>query len=284
MDHGLRLNKFWVLGALDHPVARAEHRARRLHVVLWFSMALGLLSGAANALLGRSPAFSLLPLSFFFACLLLRLWVAQHPPRRAEIGLVVCLYGFVTLGLVLRGTVYVPLVGFYALPVALSGVFFGHRFALIGSAIALGLIGALMSAEAHEMLPGYFTTDPVTQWFIAAILIGCSAGLSAALHRLELASLRARSRAQSAPSPAGDPASPGQLATGESLPAWLPVCAWCRQVRDEEGDYVPLEKYVETRLNTTISHGICPGCRAGVLEKHRVTRIGAKKSPPSANT
>ncbi len=40
----------------------------------------------------------------------------------------------------------------------------------------------------------------------------------------------------------------------------LPMCAWCRRVRDDAGYWGSLEQYVARRLNTRYTHGICKEC------------------------
>ena len=40
----------------------------------------------------------------------------------------------------------------------------------------------------------------------------------------------------------------------------LPICSSCRRIRDEKGDWAPLETYVQTHTDTNFSHGVCPEC------------------------
>ena len=42
----------------------------------------------------------------------------------------------------------------------------------------------------------------------------------------------------------------------------LPMCSFCRNVRDAEGNWFTLEDYVAQRTHADITHGICPECRA----------------------
>ena len=48
------------------------------------------------------------------------------------------------------------------------------------------------------------------------------------------------------------------------LEGLLPICSYCKRIRDETGSYGPLERYVEQRSGAAFSHGICPEC----YEKH----------------
>jgi PAS domain S-box-containing protein len=49
-------------------------------------------------------------------------------------------------------------------------------------------------------------------------------------------------------------------ALGKALSGYLPVCAWCKAVRDESGDWVPLDRYVEQHSDALVTHGMCPTC------------------------
>jgi len=40
----------------------------------------------------------------------------------------------------------------------------------------------------------------------------------------------------------------------------LPICATCKKIRNEKGDYEQIEKYVSEHSNASFSHGICPEC------------------------
>lgn len=46
----------------------------------------------------------------------------------------------------------------------------------------------------------------------------------------------------------------------KTLEGILPMCAYCRRIRDEEGDYSNLEEYVSDKTPARFSHGVCPDC------------------------
>lgn len=46
----------------------------------------------------------------------------------------------------------------------------------------------------------------------------------------------------------------------KQLQGLLPVCAWCRRVRDDEGYWDTLEGYLSKRLSTQYTHGMCQEC------------------------
>ena len=51
------------------------------------------------------------------------------------------------------------------------------------------------------------------------------------------------------------------LATVNQLSGLLPICANCKRIRDPEGNWASLERYISERSNAEFSHGICPACR-----------------------
>lgn len=46
-----------------------------------------------------------------------------------------------------------------------------------------------------------------------------------------------------------------------SLQGLLPVCAWCRKVRDDQGLWTGVEAYLQGQ-GARLTHGICPECQA----------------------
>ncbi len=40
----------------------------------------------------------------------------------------------------------------------------------------------------------------------------------------------------------------------------LPICSFCKKVRDDRGYWNQLETYIEHRSDARFSHGICPQC------------------------
>ncbi|HXE90262.1 MAG TPA: hypothetical protein VNK82_04785 [Terriglobales bacterium] len=50
------------------------------------------------------------------------------------------------------------------------------------------------------------------------------------------------------------------LAEVKTLRGLLPVCASCKKIRDEQGNWNPMETYIRARSEAEFSHGICPDC------------------------
>lgn len=50
------------------------------------------------------------------------------------------------------------------------------------------------------------------------------------------------------------------LSQVKRLSGLLPMCAWCKRIRDEQGAYQPLESYITSHSDAQFSHGMCPEC------------------------
>lgn len=48
------------------------------------------------------------------------------------------------------------------------------------------------------------------------------------------------------------------------LEGLLPICMHCKSIRNEVGEWEPLERYIATRSEATFTHGLCRDCN----EKH----------------
>ena len=53
----------------------------------------------------------------------------------------------------------------------------------------------------------------------------------------------------------------------KTLSDLLPICAWCKKIRDDKGYWKQLESYIESRFDTAFSHGVCPDCAKRMLEE-----------------
>ncbi|MDQ6656071.1 MAG: hypothetical protein M3Y80_09690, partial [Verrucomicrobiota bacterium] len=50
----------------------------------------------------------------------------------------------------------------------------------------------------------------------------------------------------------------------QTLEGILPICGFCKDIRDESGNWQRMESYVSKRSQAKFSHGLCPKC----AEKH----------------
>jgi len=54
------------------------------------------------------------------------------------------------------------------------------------------------------------------------------------------------------------------LADAQTLRGLLPICAWCKKVRNDGGYWEQIEVYVRDHWEAEFSHGICPECESRV--------------------
>jgi hypothetical protein len=46
----------------------------------------------------------------------------------------------------------------------------------------------------------------------------------------------------------------------QDLETLLPLCAWCKKYRTEQGEWKPIEEYLRESGAPDVTHGICPEC------------------------
>jgi len=59
------------------------------------------------------------------------------------------------------------------------------------------------------------------------------------------------------------------LAAVKTLEGILPICSYCRKIRNEEGAWEPLDRYVRSHSEAEFSHGICPDCLVPLMRDLR---------------
>jgi hypothetical protein len=57
------------------------------------------------------------------------------------------------------------------------------------------------------------------------------------------------------------------------LEGLLPVCSFCKKIRDDQDQWQPIEKYIMARSPVAFSHGVCPEC----VKKYYGAELGEKK-------
>jgi DNA-binding response OmpR family regulator len=64
------------------------------------------------------------------------------------------------------------------------------------------------------------------------------------------------------------------------LQGLLPVCSYCRRIRDERSAWTTLEEYVAARTEVSLSHSICPDCYHSKIVPE-ISRLGIADLPPT---
>jgi hypothetical protein len=143
---------------------------------------------------------------------------------------------------------------FYLAPVAFVTWFAGKR---------AGLTIALLSATvwlAADVAAGHSFPHVLVPFWNAAVRLGFFIVTVVLLNRLhsiidEQASLikdlqEARDEAK-------------------KLSGLIPICAWCKRVRDDEGYWKQVELYISEHSEASFTHAICPECKAKWEEEAR---------------
>jgi hypothetical protein len=56
------------------------------------------------------------------------------------------------------------------------------------------------------------------------------------------------------------------LAEVRSLQEILPICSYCRKIRDDENYWHTVESYISHHTDSRFSHSICPSCMKSIVE------------------
>lgn len=101
-----------------------------------------------------------------------------------------------------------------------------------------------------------------TAWFYALAAAACLAALAAAFHlRARASRLRERELQRRVAE---------EMAKVDVLSGLLPICAWCKKVRDDAGYWAKIEHYISARSRLEFTHGICPDCFAEVRKREQL--------------
>ena len=50
------------------------------------------------------------------------------------------------------------------------------------------------------------------------------------------------------------------LSEVKTLRGIMPICSYCKKIRDDEGYWNQVDQYVSAHTDAKFSHGICPAC------------------------
>lgn len=58
----------------------------------------------------------------------------------------------------------------------------------------------------------------------------------------------------------------GAMSEIKQLKGLLPMCAWCKRLRSEDGSWMRLEDYLQERTDASVTHSICPECARHAIQ------------------
>jgi len=71
----------------------------------------------------------------------------------------------------------------------------------------------------------------------------------------------------------------------KTLSGLIPICAECKNIRDDQGYWNKVETFIESHSNAEFSHSVCPECLQKLYPKYYKRKYGSKdKSPESDKT
>ncbi|MDE0964604.1 MAG: response regulator transcription factor [Candidatus Latescibacteria bacterium] len=71
------------------------------------------------------------------------------------------------------------------------------------------------------------------------------------------------------------------------LQGLLPICSYCKKIRDDQNYWQQVERYVETRADVAFSHSICPECYETKVKPELEAfqaEVDADKDPPDSHS
>lgn len=71
------------------------------------------------------------------------------------------------------------------------------------------------------------------------------------------------------------------LAEVKTLSGLLPVCGWCKKIRDDSGYWNSVEGYLKKSSGVDITHGICPDCQARMMAE--LDKLTSESQPPPSS-
>ncbi len=55
------------------------------------------------------------------------------------------------------------------------------------------------------------------------------------------------------------------------LKALLPICAWCKNIRNEQGYWQEVSAYISEHTKTKFTHGLCDECQRKMFEEENLS-------------
>jgi hypothetical protein len=140
--------------------------------------------------------------------------------------------------------VIVTMAPFYTIPIALIALRWDRKAAL-GMSILSGIVWVMLDSR-------YFDTfSPWPDLWNIAMRVGVFVLFALVLSRVKrdiMNEMQLNGDLQAA------------LDEVKKLSGLLPICAWCKRIRDENGNWEPVETYITVHSEADFTHGICPDC------------------------
>ena len=173
---------------------------------------------------------------------------AQPKPNKTRLAFEYFLYSLMVavLGYIDYATgVEIVIFAFYLIPIRLAAV----RLGLVGGILIS--IWATFAWSVSDYFAGLtYSNQLVIVWNVLVRLMSF----------LVVAWLSARNVALFAEERAASARLRKALSEIKLMEGLLPICASCKKIRDERGQWNVLEHYIQQHSTATFTHGLCPEC------------------------
>jgi len=189
-----------------------------------------------------------------------KLW--SFPPHLTFLA---ALAGVVLLGVVDYATGYeLGFFIFYFVPIAAAAWRLGAR---MGSAVALVSAGVWLAADWGA---GHRYSHPSLAVWDAGIRLVAFLSIAVAVAKIQALLGKERQSAEELRE---------ALRQVKTLTGLLPICAACKKIRNDEGYWQEIERYLAEHTGAQFTHGLCQECAQKFL---REAGLGPKRAEPGA--
>jgi len=141
----------------------------------------------------------------------------------------------------------VSMAPFYLVPIALLSLRSDKKFSLPVAVVA-GIVWVFLDYEHRVLYNGMRLWPDVWNGMIRVGMFSFFALILSRIKRDIMNEIQLNKELQAA------------LDEVKQLSGLLPICAWCKRIRDEEGNWEPVETYITVHSDADFTHGICPDC------------------------
>jgi hypothetical protein len=145
---------------------------------------------------------------------------------------------------------------FYFMPVSMAAWYLGYL-----GAISLSILSAGVWFGADVLTGHTYSSDVYAVWNTLVRLVSFLA-MGWSVSRIKLLLDHEREVTESLRR---------SLSQIKVLETFLPICAQCKKIRNQQGVWQQLEAYIGQHSNTRFSHGYCPECSRKILAEAGLT-------------
>jgi K+-sensing histidine kinase KdpD len=125
---------------------------------------------------------------------------------------------------------------------------------VVSGAIATGL--SILAGSIVFLFPSGDDSERLADAIEIVLFAFAGLGITWLAQQLQVARLRAENALE-------------QIRT---LTGLLPICAWCKKIRDERGRWEQLERYISLHSDAKFTHGLCEECARRMEAERQAAR------------